>query len=90
MLIKTLGPMVTHVNHNGRRNHVCERCLYITVNLKAYTDHIELCKNHKAKRVWLPKFNDVASKDKLGYIPMTLESKISPFETELPYFATLI
>jgi len=88
VLIQSLGPLVTHVNHNGRRNLVCERCLYITVHLKAYTDHIELCKNHKAQKIWVPKSNDVACKDKLGYIPATSESNISPFETDLPFLAT--
>ena len=80
--------MLTHVNHVGRRNYVCERCLYVTVHLKTFTDHIELCKNHKAQRILVPKFNDVASKDKLSYVPATSESNISPFETDLPFFAT--
>ena len=78
--------MLTHVNHNGRRNYVCERCLCVTVHLKTFTNHVELCKNHKAQKV--PKYNDVASKDKLSYIPATSESNISPFETDLPFFAT--
>ena len=88
VLIKTLGPLVNHVNNNGRQNHVCERCLYITVNLKAYNDHIELCKNHKAQRIRLPKFNDPSSKDKLSYISSNSDSKISSFETDLSFFAT--
>ena len=71
--IKSLGPLLAHYNHNGRRNYVCERCLYVTVYLEIFTAHIELCKNHKVQKTLVPKFNDITSKDKLCYVPASSE-----------------
>jgi len=47
-----------------------------------------LCKNHKVQKTLVPKFNDITSKDKLSYVPAYSESNISPFEANLPFFAT--
>ena len=88
VLIKSLGPMLAHYNHSRRQNYVCERCLYVTVCLEIYKAHIELCQNHKVQRTLVPKFNDTASKDKLCYLPASLEPNVTHYKAVLSFFAT--